>query len=135
MRDSTLRHLARDIYMALFHHPKCYGAFTVSDEDLNSGWCTDISDALRAAPAINGIRDPLVLRETYENEIVEKLLQIVVKYRDTALAALATSTIAGVDKVDSNVAIPPSAGPTKNHKREVVPYDGPSKRTRSKENR
>ncbi|KAJ2813629.1 hypothetical protein H4S07_000535 [Coemansia furcata] len=124
MRDSPLRQLAEDIYMALFRHPDCYGTYKVSDEDLNSKWCSDIPDALRAMPAINGKRDPLVLRETYEKEIVEKLLQIVVRHRDTALAALAASIIAGVDK-----------GPAKKSKRDDVPYDGPARRTRSKANR
>ncbi|KAJ2820786.1 hypothetical protein FBU31_005112, partial [Coemansia sp. 'formosensis'] len=35
MRDSPLRQLAEDIYMALFRHPDCYGTYKVSDENLN----------------------------------------------------------------------------------------------------
>ncbi|KAJ2812059.1 hypothetical protein H4S07_001658 [Coemansia furcata] len=134
IRDSPLRQLAEDIYMALFRHPDCYGTYKVSDKDLNSKWCSDIPDALRAMPAINGKRDPLVLREAYEKEIVEKLLRIVVAHRDTALAALAAFTIAGAAKVGSEAAIPPSAAPAKNRERDDVPYDGPARRTRSKAN-
>ncbi|KAJ2830058.1 hypothetical protein GGI24_001993 [Coemansia furcata] len=135
MRDSPLRQLAEDIYMALFRHPDCYGTYKVSGEDLNSKWCSDIPDALRAMPAINGKRDPLVLRDTYENEIIEKLLQIVVRYRDAALAALTASIIATTAGVSSKAAIPPIADPAKNCKRNDVPYDGPARRTRSKANR
>ncbi|KAJ2813984.1 hypothetical protein GGI24_006477 [Coemansia furcata] len=134
MRDSPLRQLAEDIYMALFRHPDCYGTYKVSDKDLNSEWCSGIPDALRAMPAINGKRDPLVLRETYENEIVEILLQIVVRHRDTALAALVASTIAGAAEVGSKTSIPPCAAHAKNRRRDDVPYDGPARRTRSKAN-
>ncbi|KAJ2811041.1 NADPH-adrenodoxin reductase, partial [Coemansia furcata] len=71
------------------------------------------AELLRAIPAIDGRHDPLVLRETYENEIVERLLQIVVKNRDTALVALAASIIANTAEVGSKAAIPPSAAPAK----------------------
>ncbi|KAJ2831731.1 hypothetical protein FBU31_002220 [Coemansia sp. 'formosensis'] len=134
MRDSPSRQLAEDIYMALFRHPDCYGTYKVSDKDLNNKWCSDIPDALLAMPAINGKRDPLVLREMYEKEIVEKLLQIVVAHRDMALAALAASTIAGAAEVDSEAAILPCSAPVKNRRGDDVSYDGPARRTRSKAN-
>ncbi|KAJ2832801.1 NADPH-adrenodoxin reductase [Coemansia furcata] len=91
---------------------------------------SDIVTALRAIPAIDGRHDPLVLRETYENEIVKGLLQVVVKLKDMALVALATSIIANAAEVGSKAAIPPSAAPTSNCKRDDVPYDGPARRTR-----
>ncbi|KAJ2824450.1 hypothetical protein FBU31_003991, partial [Coemansia sp. 'formosensis'] len=81
-------------------------------------------------PVVNSIRDPPCLDYTYANEIVEKLLQIVVAHRDMALAALAASTIAGAAEVDSEAAILPCAVPAKNRERDDVPYDGPARRTR-----
>ncbi|KAJ2840425.1 hypothetical protein FBU31_000421 [Coemansia sp. 'formosensis'] len=135
MCPGPLRQLAEDIYMALFRHPGCYGTTQITNCFLARMGDSDIVTALRAIPAIDGRRDPLFLRYTYENEIVEKLLQIVVKLKDTVLVALAASTIAGAAEVGSKAAIPPSAVPVKNRKRDDVPYDGPARRTRSKANR
>ncbi|KAJ2838543.1 hypothetical protein FBU31_000897 [Coemansia sp. 'formosensis'] len=134
MRPGPLRQLAEDIYMALFRHPGCYGTIQFATRYLEEMGDSDIVTALRAIPAIDGRHDPLVLRETYENEIIKKLLQIVVKLKDTALVALPASIIANAAEVGSKAAIPPSAAPAKKSKRDDVPYDGPARRTRSKAN-
>ncbi|KAJ2824139.1 hypothetical protein GGI24_003489 [Coemansia furcata] len=135
MCPGPLRQLAEDIYMALFRHPGCYGTTQITTRYLAEMGDSNIVTALRAIPAINGRHDPLFLHYKYENEIVEKLLQIVVRLKDTALVALSASTIAGAAEVGSKATIPPSAVPAKNRKRDDVPYDGPARRTRSKANR
>ncbi|KAJ2859507.1 hypothetical protein GGH94_006071 [Coemansia aciculifera] len=79
MRHGSLRRLAADMSMALFTHPGCSGTKPVSN--LRPA-------AHGVAPPLGGECDPLILRNAFENEIIVNLLEVLVKHRSAALAAL-----------------------------------------------
>ncbi|KAJ2251561.1 hypothetical protein GGI13_003778 [Coemansia sp. RSA 455] len=125
--NSPLRPLAEDIHMALFAHRDCYGTKVIEAMISNrSLMMTDIPEALRNAMATGRTCDVLVLRNDYMDEIVAKLLGVLARHRDAALAALN----AGGAEEDSAMAILPSAGPLMKHYRDEVPPGGLSKRLR-----
>ncbi|KAJ2241298.1 hypothetical protein GGI13_007380 [Coemansia sp. RSA 455] len=127
MNQGPLRHLAEDIHRVLFLHPDCRGADIipdpVSEQTLEEA---DIPEALRNAMAAGRTRDPLILRHAFLAAIIAKLLGVLARHRDTALAALN----AGGAEEDSATATLPSAGPSMKHYRDEVPVAGPSKRPR-----
>ncbi|KAJ2037796.1 hypothetical protein IW146_007305 [Coemansia sp. RSA 922] len=135
--NSPLRPLALDLYRSLFLHPGCYGVTLLTDDHVAEMEDGDIPAALREIPSINGCRDPLNLRDTFENEIVANLLRVLAEHKQVALVALrnATSVAAGVTESDNRAEISASATPAKKSKRNDEPYDGPAKRTRSKATR
>ncbi|KAJ2062534.1 hypothetical protein GGI17_002320 [Coemansia sp. S146] len=132
--DSPLQYLAEDIYRVLFCHPDCYGSTKISDRLLAGSGNVNIPDALRATPSIDGKRDTLILRDTFENEIVDDLLRVMAEHKQAALEALnnATSTADSMIERDTGTATPASTAPAKKRTGDGGPYDGPAKRTRSK---
>ncbi|KAJ2879018.1 hypothetical protein H4R27_005538 [Coemansia aciculifera] len=126
MRNGPLSHLAEDIYRALFLHPGCYGVTKVTNNQLAAMGDGDICDALHAVPVVNGKRDPLALRNDYVDAIIRNLIEILVRHRDAALAALN----AGQTEKGSKAVTLPSAGPSMKHYRDEVSLAGPSKRPR-----
>ncbi|KAJ2037967.1 hypothetical protein H4S04_008454, partial [Coemansia sp. S16] len=66
--DGPLRHLAEDIHRVLFLHPECQGALV----------------------SLEGV-DPLVLRDAFEEDIVEELLRVVERHKQLALVTLSTT--------------------------------------------
>ncbi|KAJ1909782.1 hypothetical protein LPJ71_003406 [Coemansia sp. S17] len=124
--NSPLRPLAEDMYMALFLHPGCYGVTLLTDNSIARIEDGNIRAALHAVPVINRTRDPLALRHAFLAAIIAKLLEVLARHRDAALAALS----AGRAGKDSAMATLPSAGPSMKHYRDEVPVAGPSKRPR-----
>ncbi|KAJ2099255.1 hypothetical protein GGI16_004050 [Coemansia sp. S142-1] len=138
MCENSPQHpLALNLYRSLFLHPGCYGVTLLTDDHVAEMEDGDIPAALREIPSINGCRDPLNLRDTFENEIVANLLRVLAEHKQVALVALrnATSAAAGVTESDDRAEISASATPAKKSKRNDEPYDGPAKRTRSKATR
>ncbi|KAJ2425974.1 hypothetical protein GGF41_002222, partial [Coemansia sp. RSA 2531] len=126
MRNGPLRRLAESMYGVLFLHLGCYGTTPIANERLERVADIDIRDALSRIPAINGMHDPLVLRHAFVAAIIAKLLEVLARYRDVALAALRTD---GTDEVSWTPSLP-SVGPSLKHYRDEVPVAGPSKRPR-----
>ncbi|KAJ2400978.1 hypothetical protein GGF41_007812 [Coemansia sp. RSA 2531] len=124
--DSPLRPLALDMYRALFLHPGCRGVTLVSNDEFAAMEDGDIRTALQSVPIIDGARDPLVLRHAFMAAIITKLLEVLARHRDAALAAL---NAGGADEVPCTPPLP-SAGPSMKHYRDEVPVAGPSKRPR-----
>ncbi|KAJ2103367.1 hypothetical protein GGI09_000699, partial [Coemansia sp. S100] len=89
--NSPLHPLALDLYRLLFLHPGCYGVALVTNEELAEMAEGNISAALRKIPSIYGRRDPLILRDTFEDEIVESLFRVLAEHRNAV--ATATDTI------------------------------------------
>ncbi|KAJ2068303.1 hypothetical protein GGH13_004967 [Coemansia sp. S155-1] len=124
--NSPLHPLAEDMYRALFLHPGCYGVTLLTDNSIARIEDGNIRAALHEVPVINRTRDPLVLRHAFIAVIIAKLLGVLARHRDAALAALN----AGGAEDDSAMATLPSAGPSMKHYRDEVPVAGPSKRPR-----
>ncbi|KAJ1923520.1 hypothetical protein GGI09_003546 [Coemansia sp. S100] len=122
--NSPLRPLAEDMYMALFLHPGCYGVTLLTDNSIARIEDGNIRAALHAVPVINRTRDPLALRHAFLAAIIAKLLEVLARHRDAALAALN----AGGAEDDSAMVTLPSADPSMKHYRDEVPQAGPSKR-------
>ncbi|KAJ2812876.1 hypothetical protein H4S07_001082 [Coemansia furcata] len=85
--DSPLRHLALDIYRVLFLHPGCHGTARLTNQQLEEVADIDVRNLLLAVPAINGMRDPLILRIVLVNAIILNLLGVLTRHRDESLEA------------------------------------------------
>ncbi|KAJ2246615.1 hypothetical protein GGI13_005365 [Coemansia sp. RSA 455] len=97
MNQGPLRHLAEDIHRVLFLHPGCRGVTLVTNDEFAAMEDGNIRTALQSVPIIDGARDPLALRHAFIAAIIAKLLEILARHRDAALAALgaAPANIAG----------------------------------------
>ncbi|KAJ2019107.1 hypothetical protein GGI14_001823 [Coemansia sp. S680] len=96
IRHEPLRRLAEDIHRVLFLHPECQGAMI----------------------SLEGV-DPLVLRDAFEEDIVEELLCVVERHKQVALVTLSTTEATPTTEAE------PIAGPSKKRKRKVVPTTSP----------
>ncbi|KAJ2425009.1 hypothetical protein GGF41_002585, partial [Coemansia sp. RSA 2531] len=65
---------------------RCYGVTLITNEGLAEMEDGDISAALREIPSIYGRRDPLIFRDTFENEIVESLFRVLAEHRNAFIA-------------------------------------------------
>ncbi|KAJ2111540.1 hypothetical protein IW146_005281 [Coemansia sp. RSA 922] len=126
--NSPLRPLAFDMYRALFLHPGCYGVTLVTNDEFAEMEDGNIRDALHAVPVINGMRDPLVLRNNHIDAIIANLLDVLARHSDVALAALSA---VGAEKGSEILALPSAVTSMKHHHMDEVPQAGPSKRLRS----
>ncbi|KAJ2755420.1 hypothetical protein GGI19_001662 [Coemansia pectinata] len=130
MVDGPLRHLAVNIHRALFLYPNCYGSIKISNDILERVDEVVISHALRVDIATSALWDPLTLRDTFEDEIVENLIRVLAELRDVSLVDFgnAAATIAGIAEKEFRAAIPASAGPAEKRHKENVSYAAPKKK-------
>ncbi|KAJ2084789.1 hypothetical protein GGI09_007107 [Coemansia sp. S100] len=105
IRHEPLRRLAEDIHRVLFLHPECQDA----------------------TESLEGV-DPLVLRDAFEEDIVEELLCVVERHKQLALVTLSTTEATPTTEAE------PIASPSKKRKRKVVPTTTPMM-TRSRASR
>ncbi|KAJ2859568.1 hypothetical protein GGH94_006035 [Coemansia aciculifera] len=83
MSQGPLRSIAMGIFKVLFRHPDCHGSIEITDEELEEVEDDGIKVALREIPSIKGKHDPLIFRNTFENKIIESLLQVVAKHKQS----------------------------------------------------
>ncbi|KAJ2058938.1 hypothetical protein GGI17_004722 [Coemansia sp. S146] len=133
MVDGPLHRLAVDIHRALFLHHNCHGTIQISNDIMEKVDEVDIPHSLRVGLATGALRDPLTLRDTFEDEIVEDLIRVLAQHRDVVLADLgdAAAAVAGLAERESRAATPVSAVPAEKRKRDYGAY-GPARRTRFK---
>ncbi|KAJ2838460.1 hypothetical protein FBU31_000916 [Coemansia sp. 'formosensis'] len=125
--DSPLRHLALDIYRVLFLPPGCYGTSRLTNQQLEEVADINTRNLLLAVPAINGRRDPLILRIVFEKAIILNLLEVLARHRAIALAALDAG---GDDESLEAATLPSVILSTMKHHMDEAAVAGPSKRLR-----